>query len=35
VVLTDGAVRFIPESIDFDTLRRLCVRDDGGLVGSY
>jgi prepilin-type N-terminal cleavage/methylation domain-containing protein len=35
VVLTDGAVRFIAESIDFDTLRRLCVRDDGGLVGSY
>ena len=28
VLLTDGSVRFVPESIDFVTFQRLCVRDD-------
>ncbi|WP_166830068.1 DUF1559 domain-containing protein [Thalassoroseus pseudoceratinae] len=32
ILLTDGSVRFIPESIDMDTLRRLSVRDDGQVI---
>ncbi|HAW28833.1 MAG TPA: prepilin-type cleavage/methylation domain-containing protein, partial [Planctomycetaceae bacterium] len=34
-VLTDGSVRFISENIDMETLRQLCVRDDGKVVGEY
>ncbi|QDV52220.1 DUF1559 domain-containing protein [Gimesia fumaroli] len=34
-VLTDGSVRFISENIDMDTLRQLCVRDDGKVIGEY
>ena len=29
VLMTDGAVPFISEMIDLETLRRLCVRNDG------
>lgn len=29
VLLGDGSVRFIPDSIDFVTYQRLCVRNDG------
>ncbi|MEQ8638925.1 DUF1559 domain-containing protein [Gimesia maris] len=34
-VLTDGSVRFLSENIDMETLRQLCVRDDGKVVGEY
>ena len=35
VLLTDGSNRFVSEAISMDTLRRLCVRDDGGVVEAY
>ena len=35
VLMTDGAVRFISENIEMDTLRELCVRDDGKVVGDF
>lgn len=35
VLLADGAVRFISENIDFDTLAQLCVRDDGRTIGEF
>lgn len=35
LLLTDGSVRFATETIAFDTLRQLCVRDDGLVVGEY
>lgn len=31
-LLTDGAVRFVSESMDFTNLQKLCVRDDGLVV---
>ncbi|MFI4874803.1 MAG: DUF1559 domain-containing protein, partial [Blastopirellula sp. JB062] len=31
----DGSVAFIPETISFDTLRNLCTRDDGEVLGEY
>ena len=31
----DGSVTFISENIDMETLRQLCVRDDGKVVGEY
>jgi prepilin-type processing-associated H-X9-DG protein len=31
--LADGSVRFVRDSLPADQLRRLCVRDDGGVVG--
>jgi prepilin-type N-terminal cleavage/methylation domain-containing protein len=31
---TDGAVRFVNNSIDFPTFQRLCVKDDGLVVGN-
>ncbi len=35
VLLTDGAVRFIPDNIDMDTLRKLASRNDGMVIGEY
>lgn len=35
VLLSDGAVRFAAENMQMDTLRQLCVRDDGQVVGDY
>lgn len=35
VLLGDGAVRFISENLDFLTLRRLSVKDDGGVIGEF
>lgn len=35
ILLTDGAVRFASERILVDTLRQLCVRDDGAVVADY
>lgn len=35
VLLADGAVRFIGDSIDMGTLRRLSARDDDGVVGEF
>jgi len=35
VLLSDGAVRFVSENLDLDTMRRLCVRDDGYVVGEF
>lgn len=32
VVFGDGGVRFIPDNIDMLTLRRMCTRDDGGVI---
>ncbi len=34
-VLGDGSVRFLSENIDGNTLRRLCSRADGEVVGDY
>lgn len=34
-LLTDGSVRFISENIDFPTYLKLCVRDDGNVIGEY
>lgn len=35
VLLTDGAVRFISENIDMDTLRQLSMRSDGQVIGEF
>tara|TARA_R110002111_G_scaffold108086_1_gene166750 strand:- start:50281 stop:51255 length:975 start_codon:yes stop_codon:yes gene_type:complete len=35
VLLTDGAVRFISDNINMDTLRQLSVRDDGQVIGEF
>lgn len=35
ILLSDGSVRFLSENIDMNTLRRLCVRDDGLTIGDY
>ena len=35
VVLADGSVRFISENINFTTLTRLAVRDDGNVLGEF
>jgi len=35
VLMTDGAVRFIADNISFDTLSRLCVADDGQVLGEF
>ncbi|MEQ8854804.1 DUF1559 domain-containing protein [Gimesia sp.] len=35
MLLADGGVRFISENIDFLTLRQLCARDDGQVVGEF
>ena len=34
-LLADGSVRFIAETLDFPTLRRLCARDDGLVVEEF
>ena len=34
-LLGDGAVRFVSENIDGNTLRRLCSRADGEVVGEF
>lgn len=35
VLLADGAVRFISENLDFDTLTQLCMRNDGLVLGEF
>lgn len=35
ILLGDGSVRFISDSLNYDTLRALCVRDDGIVVGEF
>ncbi len=34
-LLADGSVRFISQNIDTDTIRKLCDRADGGVVGDF
>lgn len=35
IALSDGAVRFVQDGIDFRTLTRLCDRNDGQPIGEY
>ncbi len=35
ILLGDGAVKFISENLDFLTLRQLCTRNDGQVVGEF
>ncbi|MFI4876776.1 MAG: DUF1559 domain-containing protein [Blastopirellula sp. JB062] len=35
VLLADGSVRFVGETLDFLTLRQLCVRDDGLVMEAF
>ena len=35
VLMTDGGVKFLSENIDFETLSRLSVKDDGQFVGEF
>ncbi len=35
ILLTDGAVRFLSENIDLETLKRLATRDDGQVIGEF
>lgn len=35
VVFTDGSTHFLSENIDFGTLKKLCVRYDGEVVGEF
>jgi hypothetical protein len=35
VLLSDGAVKFVSENIDFGTLTRICAKDDGLTVGEF
>tara|TARA_R110002111_G_scaffold117466_1_gene179433 strand:- start:26519 stop:27532 length:1014 start_codon:yes stop_codon:yes gene_type:complete len=35
VLLTDGAVRFVSENVDFGTLANLCSRNDGEVLGEF
>lgn len=35
VLLADGSVRFVSDNLNFLTLRQLCVRDDGQVIGDY
>mgnify|MGYP003630148042 CR=1 FL=1 len=35
VLLTDGSVRFISDNINMPTLRQLCVKDDGQVIGEF
>tara|TARA_R110002095_G_scaffold198159_1_gene177570 strand:+ start:3283 stop:4260 length:978 start_codon:yes stop_codon:yes gene_type:complete len=35
VLLADGAVRFISENIDFGTLSKICMRNDGQVIGEF
>ena len=34
-LLTDGSTRFISDNIDMGTLRRLCSRNDGQVIGDF
>ena len=34
-LLADSSVRFISQNIDTDTIRKLCDRSDGGVVGVF
>lgn len=34
-LLGDGSVRFLSENMDFTTLRRICVKDDGSPIGEF
>ncbi len=34
-LLADGSVRFISQNVDTDTIRKLCDRADGGVVGDF
>lgn len=34
-LLSDGAVRFVSENVDMETLRRLATRADGEVIGEY
>jgi hypothetical protein len=35
VLLTDGSVRFVSDNVDMNTLRQLCVCDDGNVIGEF
>lgn len=35
VLLTDGAVRFISDNLDFSTLANLCSKSDGQVIGEF
>ncbi|QDV68645.1 Fimbrial protein precursor [Rosistilla carotiformis] len=35
VLLADGSVRFLAETLEFTTLSRLCVRDDGNVLAEF
>lgn len=35
VLLCDGSVRFLSDNINMLTLRRLCTRDDGQVIGEF
>ena len=35
VVMGDGAVKFISDNIDFQTLKKLCIRNDGQTLGEF
>lgn len=35
ILLADGSARFLSENIDMVTLRRLCTRDDGDVIGEF
>ena len=34
-LLADGSVRFVSENSDFDLVKRLCVKDDGQILGDF
>ena len=34
-LLGDGSVRFLSENINFNTLKQLCARDDGQVIGEF
>ncbi len=35
ILMTDGAVRFLSQRVDFTTLSRVATRDDGGTIGEF
>jgi len=35
ILMSDGAVRFLSENINFTTYTQLCVRDDGNVIGEF
>ncbi|WP_228030326.1 H-X9-DG-CTERM domain-containing protein [Gimesia benthica] len=34
-LLTDGSVRFLSENMNLETLKNLCTRNDGKVLGEY